>query len=164
MSDNQLFPAKALSVRQPWAWAILHAGKDVENRSAAALRHMRIEPFSSIALHASKGMTRDEYEEAAEFMATLGVVCPAPNLLLRGGMTREPGCDARQTANPRRARSPRARRSRADVQKPALLRGRHAPGARRIKRVARVQDSARETLFRPKTTTCQRVASAQRGL
>lgn len=24
---------KALSVRQPWAWAILHAGKDVENRS-----------------------------------------------------------------------------------------------------------------------------------
>jgi hypothetical protein len=23
---------KALSIRQPWAWAILHAGKDVENR------------------------------------------------------------------------------------------------------------------------------------
>jgi hypothetical protein len=23
---------KALSVRQPWAWAILHAGKDIENR------------------------------------------------------------------------------------------------------------------------------------
>lgn len=23
----------ALSVRQPWAWAILHGGKDVENRS-----------------------------------------------------------------------------------------------------------------------------------
>lgn len=26
---------RALSVRQPWAWAILHAGKDVENRSWA---------------------------------------------------------------------------------------------------------------------------------
>lgn len=24
---------RALSIRQPWAWAILHAGKDVENRS-----------------------------------------------------------------------------------------------------------------------------------
>lgn len=24
---------KALSIRQPWAWAILHAGKDVENRT-----------------------------------------------------------------------------------------------------------------------------------
>ena len=23
----------ALSIRQPWAWAILHAGKDIENRS-----------------------------------------------------------------------------------------------------------------------------------
>jgi hypothetical protein len=22
----------ALSIRQPWAWAILHAGKDIENR------------------------------------------------------------------------------------------------------------------------------------
>jgi hypothetical protein len=24
---------KALSIRQPWAWAIIHAGKDVENRT-----------------------------------------------------------------------------------------------------------------------------------
>ena len=24
---------KALSIRQPWAWAILHAGKDIENRN-----------------------------------------------------------------------------------------------------------------------------------
>jgi hypothetical protein len=24
---------KALSVRQPWAWAIMHAGKDIENRT-----------------------------------------------------------------------------------------------------------------------------------
>ncbi len=26
-------PMLALSIRQPWAWAIIHAGKDVENRS-----------------------------------------------------------------------------------------------------------------------------------
>ena len=24
---------KAISIKQPWAWAILHAGKDVENRN-----------------------------------------------------------------------------------------------------------------------------------
>jgi hypothetical protein len=24
---------KALSIQQPWAWAILHAGKDIENRT-----------------------------------------------------------------------------------------------------------------------------------
>ena len=23
---------KCLSIRQPWAWAIIHAGKDIENR------------------------------------------------------------------------------------------------------------------------------------
>ncbi len=28
----RLEPIKALSIRQPWAWAIFHAGKDVENR------------------------------------------------------------------------------------------------------------------------------------
>jgi hypothetical protein len=27
------FPDVALSIRQPWAWAILYAGKDIENRS-----------------------------------------------------------------------------------------------------------------------------------
>ena len=26
---------KAISIRQPWAWAILHAGKRVENRGPA---------------------------------------------------------------------------------------------------------------------------------
>jgi hypothetical protein len=24
---------KALSIRQPWVWAIVHAGKDIENRT-----------------------------------------------------------------------------------------------------------------------------------
>jgi hypothetical protein len=37
---------RAISVRQPWAWAILH-GKDVENRS-------RPWPLGEYALHASK--------------------------------------------------------------------------------------------------------------
>jgi len=30
LCDNVM---KALSIKQPWVWAILHAGKDVENRS-----------------------------------------------------------------------------------------------------------------------------------
>jgi hypothetical protein len=28
-------PTKALSIRQPWAWAIINAGKDIENRDWA---------------------------------------------------------------------------------------------------------------------------------
>ena len=30
----------ALSVQQPWAWAILHAGKDIENRTWLPPRHI----------------------------------------------------------------------------------------------------------------------------
>ena len=30
-------PNKALSVRQPWAWAIIHGGKDIENRVTRAV-------------------------------------------------------------------------------------------------------------------------------
>ncbi len=77
-------PAVALSVRQPWAWAIIHGGKDVENRSARAASH-GLDP-RRIAIHAAKGMSRDEYELASEFMAALDVACPRPNDLVRGAI------------------------------------------------------------------------------
>jgi len=32
-SDSGVEVPRVLTVRQPWAWAIIHAGKDVENRS-----------------------------------------------------------------------------------------------------------------------------------
>lgn len=39
---------KAISIKQPWAWAILHAGKDVENRSWST-------PFrGEIVIHATQ--------------------------------------------------------------------------------------------------------------
>ena len=79
-----MIPEIALSVRQPWAWAILHAGKDIENRTAAAVRH-GMKP-GVIALHAAKGMTRAEYLHAARFMASIGVTCPPPAQLIRGGI------------------------------------------------------------------------------
>lgn len=51
----------ALSIRQPWAWLILHAGKDVENREwRTAFR-------GDVLIHASKTMTRADYEAAAIF-------------------------------------------------------------------------------------------------
>ncbi|MCV0384877.1 MAG: ASCH domain-containing protein [Nitrobacter sp.] len=45
---------KAISIRQPWAWAILHAGKDIENRDR------RWNLRGRIVVHASATMTRDE--------------------------------------------------------------------------------------------------------
>ena len=50
---------KALSIKQPWAWAIMDvkADKDVENR------HWRTHFRGTIAVHASQSMTRNEYDE-----------------------------------------------------------------------------------------------------
>jgi hypothetical protein len=90
---KDLLPHVALSVRQPWAWAIIYAGKDIENRSPAAIRHFGI-PIEEtegvvahrICIHASRGMTRDEYDDAAAFMKSIGVECPRPDQLVRGGI------------------------------------------------------------------------------
>ncbi|MGL5166650.1 MAG: hypothetical protein ACRC9K_12260 [Afipia sp.] len=79
------FPTLAISVRQPWAWAIICADKPVENRSHGAVRHM-MPLLGPRAVHAAKGMTRAEYEEGRDFMRSLGIECPAPSELLRGGI------------------------------------------------------------------------------
>lgn len=78
-------PTLALSVRQPWAWAIFH-GKDIENRDwrkpnpGLAFR-------GRVAIHASTGMTQLEYENAADFMLhTCGVTAPPPHQLVRGAI------------------------------------------------------------------------------
>lgn len=78
-------PRLALSIRQPWAWAIVHAGKDIENRSWQAVNH-GLRQRGRIAIHAAKGMTREEYEDASAFMLGLDIECPRPADLLRGGI------------------------------------------------------------------------------
>ena len=78
-------PEKALSVRQPWAWAIMFAGKDIENRSWQAMNH-GLNVRGEIVIHAAKGMTRREYEDAAEFMASIDVTCPPAIDLWRGAV------------------------------------------------------------------------------
>jgi hypothetical protein len=77
---------RAISIWQPWAWAVVHAGKDVENRSETAIRAYRPAVGCHVYIHASKGMTRVEYERAAEFMASIGVRCPAPDEFQFGGV------------------------------------------------------------------------------
>lgn len=78
-------PKLALSVRQPWAWAIIHAGKDVENRSWQAVNH-GLRQRGRIAIHAAKGMTRDEYEDARDFLWSCRAGCPEAKNLMRGGI------------------------------------------------------------------------------
>ena len=78
----------AISVRQPWAWLIIHAGKDIENRSWPTKVRGRV------LIHAAKGMTHDEYAEAVEvaMVARAGtppaqrVIMPSFNAMPRGGI------------------------------------------------------------------------------
>lgn len=81
-------PTLALSVRQPWAWAIIHGGKDVENRTRAAIvnGNMPTAIGQRIAIHAGIGMTQDEYREALVTFGAAGVTAPMPGDLLRGGI------------------------------------------------------------------------------
>jgi hypothetical protein len=58
-------PRLALAVRQPWTWAIIHAGKDLENRDWR--RWIKDWWFRGrVAILASKGMTQDEYAMAQD--------------------------------------------------------------------------------------------------
>lgn len=82
---TQDLPEIAISVRQPWAWAIIHGGKPLENRSAKAISFM-VPLRGRRAVHSSKGLTREEYESAAEFMAGLGITVPPAIELKRGGV------------------------------------------------------------------------------
>lgn len=86
MHDAYLFrmslPPLALSVRQPWAWAIIYAGKDIENRSAGSIRAGRMD-CRRICIHAASGMTRAEYEWAVDKMKKTATPVPRPEDLPR---------------------------------------------------------------------------------
>ena len=72
---------RAITIRQPWAWAILSAGKDIENRSR------KMAPPGWYLLHAAKGMTLDEYEAATAFISRItDRPIPRASELLRGGI------------------------------------------------------------------------------
>lgn len=58
MSD---LPTVAISIRQPWAWLIIHGGKDIENRI------WKTNFRGPVLIHAAKGMTEDEWEDGLWF-------------------------------------------------------------------------------------------------
>lgn len=83
---------KCLSVRQPWAW-MLFRGKPVENRDWYSGYR------GPLAIHASKGMTKTEYEDALLFVEhfdeSLALLIPQPDRLVMGaviGIVSMTGC------------------------------------------------------------------------
>ncbi|MBO0142302.1 hypothetical protein JZX87_14135 [Agrobacterium sp. Ap1] len=86
MTFRSDLPKLALSIRQPWAWAILHAGKPVENRDWRPA-NPGLKFRGRVCIHASAGMTRDEYSDARRFIWSLGVnEVPMLAELQRGGI------------------------------------------------------------------------------
>ena len=75
-------PPLALSVRQPSAWAIIHGGKEIENRSLGSIRAGRMGP-GRIAIHAAIGMRQAEYDYLVWRWARDGVTVPPPAALPR---------------------------------------------------------------------------------
>jgi hypothetical protein len=78
-------PKLALSIRQPWCWAIMSAGKNIENRSWQAVNH-GLTRRGRVCIHASQSLQRGKYQIARDFMRGLGIECPEAIDLLRGGI------------------------------------------------------------------------------
>lgn len=78
-------PSLALSVRQPWAWAIVAGYKPIENRTLGAIRSGGMVP-GRICIHAAKGLKRKEFEWGHWRLEKHGVTCPRPETLVRGAI------------------------------------------------------------------------------
>lgn len=78
-------PRFALSIRQPWAYAIAAGWKDIENRDWRN-PNPGLKFRGPIALHASSGMTQDEYYGATSTFRHCGYESPPPHELVRGAI------------------------------------------------------------------------------
>ena len=71
---KEKLPIYALTVRQPWAWAIIHAGKDFENRDWP--KHPARRFSGRVCIHAGLSMLKEEYEAARAFIEWFGIEVP----------------------------------------------------------------------------------------
>ena len=83
ITDEQIkaLPDRALSIRQPWAWAILNAGKRIENRPR------RFHYRGPICLHASLYRNDKNYAESSfDIYEASGLDTPFDLDVRRGGI------------------------------------------------------------------------------
>lgn len=70
----------ALSIRQPWAWLIVHGHKDVENRDWPTKYR------GPLWIHAGKTKDHEQYEAAQEMAVEVGLELPPIDALNYGGI------------------------------------------------------------------------------
>lgn len=76
---------KSLSIKQPWAYAIIYCGKDVENRTWYPKDNYR----GPLLIHASKSFDTEGYTWIVENYQKLNInlqTFPAPSEFLKGGI------------------------------------------------------------------------------
>ena len=71
---------KAVSIRQPWAWAIIHGGKDIENRAWATRSR------GPLLIHAGKNMRLSAFGELCSYLNEEAIEPPKRSQLLFGGI------------------------------------------------------------------------------
>lgn len=70
---------KALSILQPWAWLILHAGKDIENRTWPTRFR------GEVLIHAGKTYSKRDYaEDAIDLSKQYGIIYPRREEMIGG--------------------------------------------------------------------------------
>jgi len=68
---------QALTLHAPWAWAVMHGGKDIENRSWAPPNHML---GQRIAIHAGMASLAEEREDLVRICSNV------PDEFMRGAI------------------------------------------------------------------------------
>jgi hypothetical protein len=68
---------KAITIRQPWAYAVIYMGKDIENRTWST-KHR-----GPLLVHAAKSMAVAEYEAFCKACETLKLGIPPPMVSLK---------------------------------------------------------------------------------
>jgi hypothetical protein len=71
---------KAVSIHQPWAWAILHAGKNVENRT------WRTHHRGPLLIHVARSRKSYDRQDATLWPKLYGVELPAWDELTTGAI------------------------------------------------------------------------------
>jgi hypothetical protein len=73
---------KALSIQQPWAWAILYFGKDIENRSWPLPKNIH----GRILIHAGKKYDKDGKSYIKDMFGQRNPIYIPPHECLCGGI------------------------------------------------------------------------------
>src|SRR6478752_931390 len=80
LGQGKVLAMYAISVHQPWAWAILHAGKNVENRS------WRTNHRGPLLIHAAKSSRSYVDQRRVDWPGRYGVELPKWEDLVTGAL------------------------------------------------------------------------------